>query len=150
MIDKLKRGFTLVEMMVVIGIIGVLGSLLLPNVTKMLGKAKIAGSQGVVNSTLTSLLAYSDDNGDYPIVWGASASWVLRDYLREYATFTRWGSFLMDSWQRWMSYHPPTCWGIVGAIYSHGPDGGNDTWSCDWWRYWGFANDDIGRSVRRE
>jgi len=146
--ERIKEGFTLIEMMVVVAIIGVLGAMLLPNVSRMLAKAKVSGTQGIVNSAFTSLMAYADDRGDYPICcWGDAHS--LRDYLREYASFQHWDTFLRDSWNRWLRYHPPTCWGIVGAIYSRGANGSDQTWSCWWWRYRGFAGDDIGRAIRR-
>ena|SRR3990167_6424017 len=151
-----NKGFTLVEIMVVISVIGVLATILVPNVSGIVNKAKKSAAQGTVNSAYTALNAYFNDNGDYPRgaplmagYYAYNASYLLRDFLRDYSTFDRWETFLLDPWRQWMSYHGPLCWGTVGAIYSHGPDLGNNTWSCDAWRYWGFWGDDIGQSIKK-
>ena len=144
-----KKAFTMIEMMVVVAIIGVLSSVLLPNVTKMLDKSKKASSASVVNTTLTSLMQYYDDNGDYPVLWARNASNLLRPALRDYASYNNYGTFLQDTWKRWMSYHPATCWGTIGAIYSNGPNGTNSSWSCLVWRDTGFNSDDIGRVLKK-
>ena len=147
--SRRKKGFTLVEIMVVISVIGVLAAIMVPNVSGIVNKAKKSAAQATVQSTYTALSAYFNDQGDYPQVWLYNATYVLRDYLRDYATFDRWDTFLLDPWRQWMSYHHPCCWGIIGAIYSNGPDLGNNTWDCGMWRYWGFGNDDIGLSIKK-
>lgn len=145
-----NKGFTLVEIMVVIAVIGVLATILVPNVSGITNKAKKSAAQGTVQATYTALNSYFNDNGDYPDTHFVQASYILRDYLRDYSTFDRWDTFLLDPWQNWMSYHHPCCWGIVGGIYSSGPDRYPwSSWSCDMWRYWGFAGDDIGQSIKK-
>jgi type II secretory pathway pseudopilin PulG len=138
----------MVELMVVIGVIGVLAAATLPQAGSLMSKAKTAKSQGDVNNSYTALLSYYDTNGDYPRRWLYNRSYDLRNDLREYMSFKSWNSFLMDPWNRWQTYYYPSCYGIVGAFYSNGPNGTNQTWSCWWWRYRGFSGDDIGRQIR--
>jgi general secretion pathway protein G len=149
MVEKLKRGFTLIEMMVVMAIIAVLASVLLPNIAGMINRAKLAAAEGTVRNTYTALLNYMNDTGDYPRLWLYNSTYQLRNYLRDYATWSKWADFLKDPWSRWMTYYYPSCYGYVGSIYSNGPDGGNNSWSCWWWRYYGFAGDDIGKSIKK-
>ncbi len=146
---SIKKAFTMIEMMVVVAIIGVLGSVLLPNVTRMLDRARKSGTQEIVNSTLTGLMGYYEDQGDYPNVNYYNSTNNLRVYLQDYASYTNYDTFLQDGWKHWMSYHRPDCYGYVGAIYSNGSNGANNTWSCWWWRYRGFNSDDIGRVLKK-
>ncbi len=144
-----NKGFTLVEIMVVIAVIGVLATMLVPNVTGIVNKSKKSAAQGTVQATYTALNAYFNDNGDFPGLWLWNASYALRDSIRDYATFDRYDTFLLDPWGRWMTYYYPSCWSVVGSIYSNGPDGSNSTWDCNAWRYYGFYGDDIGQSIKK-
>lgn len=147
--NKFIRAFTLIEMMVVLSIIAVLAAILLPNIAGLIQRSKRAGAQQTVHNTYTALVSYMDDKGQYPWINLRNRTYRLRDYLRDYATWSKWGQFLRDPWDRWMSYHRPDCYGYVGAIYSNGPNGSNQTWSCWWWRYRGFRGDDIGKSIKQ-
>ncbi|MBU1999091.1 MAG: type II secretion system protein GspG [Candidatus Omnitrophota bacterium] len=64
---KVNTGFTLVEIMVVVAIIGILTATITPQVSGLVDKARKAKAQADVNSITVGILAYVDDNtGTYP------------------------------------------------------------------------------------
>lgn len=61
-----RKAFTLVELLVVIGIIAILAGLLLPAVNHMRRSAQITGQKADFATISTALEAYRADFGDYP------------------------------------------------------------------------------------
>ena len=64
---KTKQGFTLIEIMVVVGIIGLLVAVLIPNVTGKMNDARIASARVQIKNVEEALVAYSmKHGGKYP------------------------------------------------------------------------------------
>jgi len=60
-----QKGFTIIELIVVIAIIAVLASIVLVNVTQYISKGKDSAAQGNLTSMLTNSAIYYDDNSNY-------------------------------------------------------------------------------------
>jgi len=61
-----SRGFTLIELMVVVVIIGVLAALIVPNVLDRLGESRVTAARSDVAGYEGQLQLYKLDNGQYP------------------------------------------------------------------------------------
>ena len=121
---RASRGFTLLELMVVIVIIGVLAALIAPNVLRHVGTAKITAAQADINTLMTQLKMYKLDNGRYP-----SSDQGLQALVTKPTTGTipgNWKPYLdklpEDPWHHGYQYANPGVHGEID-VFSFGADG---------------------------
>jgi general secretion pathway protein G len=121
---RLSAGFTLIELMVVLVIIGVLAALIVPNVLERADDARATAAKTDVNNLMQALKLYRLDNQRYP-----TAEQGLQALLVKPTTGpipSNWKSYLdklpNDPWGRPYQYLNP---GIKGEIdvMSFGADG---------------------------
>jgi general secretion pathway protein G len=77
----MKKAFTLVEILVVIGIIGLLAVFLVPNLLGARDRAKEAGVKGVMHSVQLAIEAYNMENTVYPLGTNIPLESLCRNYL---------------------------------------------------------------------
>ena len=76
-ISKKQQGFTIVELLIVIVVIGILAALVITTYTGIQAKARNSKRQTDVNSIQTQLEAYFAQNGHYPSLTDMnSSSWL--------------------------------------------------------------------------
>ena len=122
--SALARGFTLIELMVVLVIIGVLAALIVPNVLDRTDDARATAARTDINNLMQALKLYKLDNQRFP-----SAEQGLEALVRKPtagAVPPNWRSYLSklpaDPWGRPYQYIFP---GVKGEIdvFSLGADG---------------------------
>lgn len=64
--QRSQRGFTLIEIMVVVVILGILAALITPNILGRTGEARITAARSDINSIGNALDLYKLDNFTYP------------------------------------------------------------------------------------
>ena len=117
-------GFTLIELMVVLVIIGVLAALIVPNVLDRADDARSTAAKTDVNNLMGALKLYKLDNQRFPTA--AQGLQALRAKPTEGPIPTNWKSYLdklpNDPWGRPYQYLNPGVRGEVD-VFSFGSDG---------------------------
>jgi general secretion pathway protein G len=106
---RFQAGFTLIEMLVVLGILAVLATFTAPQVLRYLGQSRVETARVQLAAITTALELYALDNGNYP-----PRDVGLIALLRQPSDSPRWrGPYLkradglMDPWGRPYGYRLP-------------------------------------------
>ena len=124
--QRRARGFTLIEIMVVVVIMGVLAALVVPKLLNRTGEAKVAAAKVDIASIVQSLKLYKLDNQRYPSTEQGLKALMEKPTTGPAANGWKAGGYLekmpKDPWGNPYQYLAP---GVRGEIdvFSFGADG---------------------------
>jgi general secretion pathway protein G len=133
-----QRGFTLIEILVVIAILAILGALVVPKIMSRPDEARVAAAHQDVQAIMQALKLYKLDNGTYPSADQGLNALVERPSSGQVPT--NWKSYLdklpTDPWGHPYVYLNPGIKNDVDVM-SYGADGkpggeGNDADIGSW------------------
>ncbi len=120
------KGFTLIEVMVVVVILGILAALVVPKIMSRPDEARAVAAKQDIGSILQALKLYKLDNMRYPTTDQGLAALVQMPSTQPAPTNWKAGGYLeklpKDPWGRPYQYLSP---GVKGEIdvFSYGADG---------------------------
>jgi general secretion pathway protein G len=122
------HGFTLIELMVVIAILGILAALIVPRFVGFTDDAKVSAARQDVASIMQALKIYRIDNGMYPTTEQGLRALIARPTTEPIPSNWRQGGYLerssvpVDPWKREYKYLNPGLRGEID-VFSYGRDG---------------------------
>jgi len=121
-----SRGFTLIEIMVVVVILAVLGALVVPNVLDKVDQARVTRAKSDIQAIETALDLYRLDNFKYPTTDQGLQALVTQPSDPTLTNY-RSGGYLktlpIDPWHNPYVYLSPGAGGQDYEIVSYGRDG---------------------------
>ena len=121
-----SRGFTLIEIMVVVVILAVLGALVVPNVLDKVDQARVTRAKSDIQAIETALDLYRLDNFKYPTTDQGLQALVTQPADPSLTNYRAGGylkSLPIDPWNGPYQYLSPGAGGQDYEIISYGRDG---------------------------
>lgn len=122
---RVEQGFTLIEVMVVVVILGILAALIVPNVIGQGDKARVGTTKSTLFTVGNALDLYKLDNHKYPTTQegldalinkpASAKNWLNGGYIK--------GGMPKDGWGNDLQYVSPGSNGRGFDLYSFGADG---------------------------
>ncbi|MCA1245566.1 type II secretion system major pseudopilin GspG [Massilia oculi] len=124
--QRRSRGFTLVEIMVVVVIIGILGALVVPKLLGRTGEARVTAARTDIATMMQALKLYKLDNQRYPTTEQGLQALITKPTSGPAANGWKAGGYMeklpKDPWGNPYQYLSPGIHGEVD-IFSLGADG---------------------------
>lgn len=122
--QHLQRGFTLIEIMVVVVILGILATLVIPRIISRPDEARVVKAKQDILAIESALDLYKLDNGSYPTTDQGLQALVKKPTSDPIPT--NWRPYLkrlpIDPWQRPYQYLSPGQKGTID-VFTYGADG---------------------------
>ncbi len=126
-VNRKQGGFTLIELMVVLVIIGVLVTVVVLNISDEPDKAKVLKVKADIKTLETALKMFKIDNGFYPTTEQGIEALIFEPTVGKLPTKYKEGGYIenlpLDPWDSEYMYLNPGTKGRNYDLFSYGADG---------------------------
>src|SRR5580698_5424861 len=125
MIRLKQKGFTLIELMIVVAIIGILAAIAIPRFAQMLEKSKEGATKGNIGAMKSAAeIYYGNWQGIWPTTLWSSASFTFSQNLDNIPLVKVTGAFVPNS-------PSPSGNHILYTVYNGTPSSAGNGWAYD-------------------
>jgi prepilin-type N-terminal cleavage/methylation domain-containing protein len=128
-INRKQKGFTIIELIVVIGIITVLSAIVLVNVVQYTNKSKDAAIKADMDQLRTAGTVYLNTNGDVSNICTHGAFPTIFSNINKIGPFLPDDSFYCADSISQPSLCETSQWAVIAILYAGGPFSSN-AWYC--------------------
>jgi len=123
-----KRGFTIVELMIVIAIISILASIIIPKMGGGRDKSKVAACKSNLRHVYMAMELYGNDNNGNMV--NTLSSWITPQYLvdggylKSYPRCPIGNEYALSQWPSNYNWYGYTGWSVIVCCWDGGLAGG--------------------------